>query len=71
MHPFAVCLYRLCARFVQTDMGNSAARLIGMDEATMKLDDSVLKIVELLDTATRDQHSGKYLDVSTGTEVPW
>ena len=37
----------------------------------MKLDDSVVRIVELLDTATREQHGGKFWSVDHNSELPW
>ena len=42
-----------------------------MVEAPMKLEHSVNQIVQLLDTATRESHGGKYWSVDTDAELPW
>ena len=61
----------LSTGWVQTDMGNAGAAKLGMKEAAMKYDDCVVKITELLDTATRQSHGGKYWDLETDSELPW
>ena len=57
--------------WVQTDMGNAGARALKLAEAPMKFEDSITKIVQLLDTATRESHGGKYWNVETDSELPW
>ena len=52
-------------------MGNDAARTLGMAEATRTVEHSVVKIVELLDTATREAHGGKFLNLDENNEIPW
>jgi norsolorinic acid ketoreductase len=53
--------------WVQTEMGNKAAQLWGMDEAPDKLDDSVDGMFKVLTTATKEAFGGKI--VSYGGEV--
>ena len=52
-------------------MGNAGATRLGLAEAPTKLKDSVNKIVQLLDTATRESHGGKYWSVDGDKELPW
>ena len=58
-------------RWVQTEMGNAGAVGLGMKEAPMKYDDSIRKIVDLLDTATREKHGGKFWNVEQDNELQW
>ncbi|MCJ1293140.1 hypothetical protein MMC34_004693 [Xylographa carneopallida] len=46
---------------VQTDEGNKAARFFGLPEALTTVKDSVDGLTEKLDTATREETSGKFL----------
>ncbi|MCJ1296662.1 hypothetical protein MMC34_008228 [Xylographa carneopallida] len=57
--------------WVQTDMGNGGAKALGMEEAPMKYEVSIAKLVQLFDTATRDSHGGKYWSVDGDKELPW
>ena len=52
-------------------MGNGGAKSMGMEQAPMTVDDSVGKIVRLLDTATRESHGGKYWNLDDDKELPW
>jgi norsolorinic acid ketoreductase len=58
--------------WVQTAMGEKAASFVGMDasEVPVKLDDSVAGLLNVIDAATKETHSGKFWD-QTGTQMPW
>ncbi|KAI2781245.1 NAD(P)-binding protein [Daldinia loculata] len=56
--------------FVQSDMGNRAARTFGWEKATITVEESTTGIVKVVDVATRDTHSGKMWR-HDGKEVPW
>ncbi|ROW17240.1 hypothetical protein VPNG_01224 [Cytospora leucostoma] len=45
--------------FVQTDTGNSAARVFGMKEAPTAIDESTDGLYKVITTATRKQYGGK------------
>ena len=47
--------------FVQTEMGNGAARAIGMEQAPMTLEDSIKAQLNRIDNATRENSSGKFI----------
>lgn len=51
-------------------MGNNAANLFGLEQATTTIDESTTGIVKVIDGATRDTHGGK-LWVYDGNVVPW
>ena len=71
-HCLCVCCVVLgCAGWVQTEMGNAGAQKAGLEAAPMKLEDSIAKIVALLDTATRESHGGKFWSVDGDKELPW
>ncbi|RDL42234.1 putative cytochrome 52A4 [Venustampulla echinocandica] len=55
---------------VQTDNGNAAARFFGLPEANVTLDESVDGLVGILDKASREETSGKFLSYD-GTAIPW
>ena len=57
--------------WVKTDMGNSVAKVVGMDEAPMTLEQSVTGILKIVDPATRETHSGKFWNAEDGKELPW
>ncbi|RAK95417.1 NAD(P)-binding protein [Aspergillus ibericus CBS 121593] len=56
---------------VQTEMGNRGARRIGMEEAPNTLEESATKTLAVIDKATREETSGKFINVIDGTELPW
>ncbi|GAA6021586.1 hypothetical protein JCM10207_005075 [Rhodosporidiobolus poonsookiae] len=56
--------------WVQTDMGNEGARANGMEEAPVKLEDSVAGILKLADESTLETHSGGFWDY-TGESIAW
>ena len=45
--------------FVQTEMGNTAARIFGMGEAPTTVDESVDGMFHVLTTATKEKYGGK------------
>ncbi|KAH8678867.1 hypothetical protein BGZ60DRAFT_402041 [Tricladium varicosporioides] len=56
--------------WVKTDMGQSFADAIGAPEAPMTLDESVSRCLERIDTATRDSHSGTFVNYD-GRLIKW
>ncbi|KAI1109235.1 hypothetical protein F5Y14DRAFT_40906 [Nemania sp. NC0429] len=56
--------------WVQTEMGNTAARNWGLKEATQAVDPTVDSITELLQTTTRERHGGKAV-LYTGEVLEW
>ncbi|KAM5346295.1 hypothetical protein ACJ41O_009300 [Fusarium nematophilum] len=56
--------------FLDTDMGNRGAKLLGLDKPPHDTGDNARAIVRLIDAATRETHSGKFLTFD-GKEVPW
>ncbi|QSZ36216.1 hypothetical protein DSL72_007342 [Monilinia vaccinii-corymbosi] len=56
---------------VQTGPGNWIARQIGMEQAPTTISDSVLSLTTKLEEATRDNYSGKFINVIEGNEIPW
>ncbi|OOF96776.1 hypothetical protein ASPCADRAFT_129845 [Aspergillus carbonarius ITEM 5010] len=56
---------------VQTEMGNAGARKIGLEEAPNTLEESATKMIAVIDKATREKTSGKFLNVIDETEFPW
>ncbi|KAK9364982.1 NAD(P)-binding protein [Lipomyces kononenkoae] len=57
--------------FVQTDLGNSAAKKIGLEKATTTTEECIDAITRFVDNATREKSSGKFVNVIDGTEIPW
>ncbi|KAK1671152.1 hypothetical protein BDP55DRAFT_732576 [Colletotrichum godetiae] len=56
---------------VQTDMGNIGARIVGLKEAPHTIEESTSKTMDLIDKATREGTSGKFINVINGQEIPW
>ncbi|KAL4957409.1 NAD(P)-binding protein [Aspergillus filifer] len=56
---------------VQTGPGNMIARYVGMEQAPSTIEECVTKLTALIDKATREEHSGKFLDNLNGGELPW
>ena len=63
----------LCSfdRFVYTDMGVAAANAAGIDLPPTSAEESATKLLEVIDSATREKTSGKFIDVVTGDEYLW
>ncbi|KAL4871111.1 hypothetical protein BDV12DRAFT_164807 [Aspergillus spectabilis] len=56
---------------VQTGPGNLFAHSIGLEQAPNTVEESSGNLVALIDRATRESHSGKFIDVISGDELPW
>ncbi|CAH0025565.1 unnamed protein product [Clonostachys rhizophaga] len=56
--------------FLDTDMGTRGAKHFGMEKPPHSAADNAKAIVKLIDAATRETHSGKFLTFD-GDEVPW
>ncbi|KAI9374703.1 NAD(P)-binding protein [Aspergillus egyptiacus] len=54
----------------QTVPGNWAAQLLGLEQAPVTLAESVSGVMRLVDNATRETVSGKFIDVISGNEIP-
>ncbi|KAI4143319.1 MAG: hypothetical protein L6R39_004613, partial [Caloplaca ligustica] len=68
-HPKIVSLV-VDPGFVQTDMGNTGAKRVGMEEAVVPTKDSVAGIVAQIDAATKEKGSGTFASWDGGS-VPW
>ncbi|KAL2810942.1 NAD(P)-binding protein [Aspergillus granulosus] len=68
-HPWLTAV-ALQPGHVKTEPGNWVAREIGLEEAPTTVEESVSKIINVVDTATRETVSGKYIDAITGKELP-
>jgi len=68
-----LCAFVIHPGFAQTDMGNTAAKTMGMEEAPLKIEDCVKGMVKIVDTATRETHGGKFPRADQPDEpiVPW
>lgn len=49
--------------FVQTDIGNHAARTFGMQQAPTTVDESVVGMFQVLTTATKEEYGGKVVRI--------
>ncbi|KAK2017321.1 NAD(P)-binding protein [Colletotrichum eremochloae] len=56
---------------VQTEMGNAGARSMGMEQAPNTIEESATKTIDLIEKATRETTSGKFINVIDGSEFPW
>ncbi|KAL4783256.1 hypothetical protein BJX76DRAFT_330156 [Aspergillus varians] len=56
---------------VQTGPGNWAANQLGMEKAPTTIEQSVSSIIKVIDEATRESTSGKFIDVIQGTAISW
>lgn len=56
--------------WVQTEMGNFAAKTVGMENAPDTLQESVEGCLKVIDAASREKYAGEFLS-STGETVPW
>ncbi|KAK8024543.1 hypothetical protein PG993_012609 [Apiospora rasikravindrae] len=57
---------------VDSDMGNKTAREhMGLERAPVTMADCAKKIIKLIDEATRNNTSGKFIHAIDGTEVQW
>ncbi|KIW24370.1 uncharacterized protein PV07_10088 [Cladophialophora immunda] len=63
-------VFALNPGWLQTDLGNHAARGAGMAAAPVPIQDGVNGMIEQIDKATREEFSGKFLSFN-GEEIPW
>ncbi|KAI1083475.1 NAD(P)-binding protein [Whalleya microplaca] len=56
---------------VQTEMGNTGARMAGMEKAPNTVEESTEKSIAVIDSATRDAIGGRFINVIDGSEFPW
>ncbi|KAL3467736.1 NAD(P)-binding protein [Aspergillus heterothallicus] len=56
--------------FVQTNIGNRAAGLLGLDKASITIEESSRGVFNVIDASRKETHSGK-LWKWTGEEEPW
>ncbi|KAI1398672.1 NAD(P)-binding protein [Hypoxylon fuscum] len=56
---------------VQTNQGNWVARKVGLEQAPTTIQESSSSIVKVVDGATREGTSGKFISAPEGTELPW
>jgi hypothetical protein len=55
---------------VQTDIGNRGAETFGFEKAAMTVEESATGLVKVIDSSTRETHSGKLFKYD-GNEKPW
>lgn len=56
--------------WVQTEMGNTGAQGLGLEKAEVEVDVSVSGMIKVIDTANREETSGKFMFYD-GTSKPW
>ncbi|KAH7309893.1 hypothetical protein B0I35DRAFT_359041 [Stachybotrys elegans] len=56
---------------VQTEPGNAAARMMGLEKAPDTPELAAERIMATLDNASREKTSGKFFHLGRGTEIPW
>ena len=56
--------------WVQTELGNRAALVVGVEKADITLEESTTGIVKVIDASTRETHSGKLFKYD-GSELLW
>lgn len=56
--------------WAQTEMGNFAARSVGMETAPMKLEDSVAGSLKIIDAASREKYAGEFISSEEET-IQW
>ncbi|KAL4972516.1 NAD(P)-binding protein [Aspergillus desertorum] len=56
---------------VRTELGNRAARAMGIEEAPTTVDESATGVIMLIDQATRETISGKFIDAISREEISW
>jgi hypothetical protein len=57
--------------FVQTNMGNEAARLGGLEMARTTPEESSTKVLYVIGAATWENTAENFIDVMTGELCPW
>ncbi|CAJ2512215.1 Uu.00g052300.m01.CDS01 [Anthostomella pinea] len=54
-----------------TDMGNGTARYLGMEKAPYTKEFCAEKMIAIIDNASRQTTSGKFINAINGKELPW
>ncbi|KAL3477600.1 NAD(P)-binding protein [Aspergillus californicus] len=57
--------------FVQSGPGNWVANQFGMEKAPTTIEESAAGIIKVIDEATRETASGKFIDAVPGSVIPW
>lgn len=52
-------------------MGIGAANRAGIDPPVRSSEDSARNVIDLIDFATKEGTSGRFIDADTKEEVPW
>lgn len=55
---------------MQTEMGNTGARGLGLEKAEVEVDVSVSGMIKVIDASNREETSGKFMFFD-GTSKPW
>lgn len=56
--------------WVQTELGNYTAKMVGMERAPMKLEDSIKGCLKVIDAASREKYAGEFISSEEET-IPW
>ena len=71
-HLDCLCVWPCCAGWVQTDAGNAVSERMGHDpQSKTSTDESVQRVLALVDGSARDTHGGKVYSADDGKELPW
>ncbi|RDW85589.1 hypothetical protein BP5796_03914 [Coleophoma crateriformis] len=62
-------VFPIDAGFVQTELGNTGANNLGLEQAGITVEESVNGVVAVIDKATRETHSGRFVHYLRG-ELP-
>ncbi|KAK8041517.1 hypothetical protein PG994_014524 [Apiospora phragmitis] len=65
------CFLTVLHRLVQTGPGNATAQMFGMEKAPHTIERCVERMMTVIDEATREETSGKFIRAIEGTEVGW
>ncbi|KAJ5287420.1 hypothetical protein N7478_003106 [Penicillium angulare] len=63
--------YAVHPGLVRSEMGNEGARLQGLEKAPVTLEDCATNILAPIDGATRGKTSGRFLNFTDNSELPW
>ncbi|EHK42377.1 hypothetical protein TRIATDRAFT_309969 [Trichoderma atroviride IMI 206040] len=56
--------------FVKTDMGNRGAKLVGLEQATMSVNESASQIIDQIEKASKTNTNGRFINYN-GETLPW
>ncbi|KAI9651888.1 MAG: putative secondary metabolism biosynthetic enzyme [Alyxoria varia] len=66
-----LCSFSIHPGWVQTELGNSGAHMVGMEKAFLTVEESVAKVSDAVDNSTRAEHSGKFFNETKDVIFPW